>query len=193
MTIKKNYFIHASSFIEPSAEIDFGTKIWHFCHIDSDAKIGEKCSLGQNVYVGKGVKVGNGVKIQNNVSVYSGVTLEDDVFCGPSVVFTNDLNPRSAFPKNGIYEKTFVKKGATLGANATIVCGNTIGEYAFIGAGALVLNNIPAYSIQVGVPSKHIGWMCQCGEKLSLNLQCQKCNRNYQKTNTSIEQVSLGI
>ena len=193
MTIKKDYFIHASSYVEPSAKIGIDTKIWHFCHIDADAKIGEQCSLGQNVYVGKGVTVGKGVKIQNNVSVYSGVTLEDNVFCGPSVVFTNDLNPRSEFSKNGIYDKTLVKTGATLGANATIVCGNIIGEYAFVGAGALISKDVPAYSIQVGVPSEHIGWMCQCGEKLPSNLQCQKCNRNYQKTKTSIKQVNLGI
>lgn len=184
-----NYFSHESTYIDPTAQIGSDSKIWHFCHIDSKAKIGENCSLGQNVYVGKQVEIGNGVKIQNNVSVYSGVILEDYVFCGPSVVFTNDLNPRSEYPKQGQYESTLIKKGASLGANSTIICGNTIGQYALIGAGSVITKNIPDYSIQVGNPSKHVGWICQCGKRLKSDLKCDNCTRTYKKIKDSIKQV----
>ncbi len=162
-----DYYAHPSAIIDPGAKIGKGTKIWHFCHIGSEAVIGERCSLGQNVYVGK-AKIGNGVKIQNNVSVYDEVEIEDDVFCGPSMVFTNVYNPRAAIPRKDQYRKTLVKKGATIGANATIVCGVTLGEYCFIGAGAVVNREVKPYALMLGVPAKQAGWMSQFGERLAL-------------------------
>ena len=184
---QEKYFVHESSYIDENVEIGEGTKIWHFSHIQSGVKIGRNCSIGQNVNIGNNVIIGNSVKIQNNVSVYEGVVLEDYVFCGPSMVFTNIINPRSEFPQRGseYYRKTIVKRGASLGANSTIVCGHTIGIYAFVGAGAVVTKDIPDYALVVGNPSKIIGWMCACGTKLDLNnqkeiIKCQKCGKQYE-------------
>ncbi len=164
------YSAHPTAIIDDGAQIGDGSRIWHWVHVSSKAKIGERCSLGQNVYVGNKVIIGNNVKIQNNVSVYDNVILEDDVFCGPSMVFTNVYNPRSAVSRKDEYRDTIVKKGATLGANCTIVCGATIGRYAFIGAGSVVNRDVPAYALIVGVPGKHIGWMSEYGERLDLPL-----------------------
>jgi UDP-2-acetamido-3-amino-2,3-dideoxy-glucuronate N-acetyltransferase len=159
-------FIHESAYVDDGAQIGSDTKVWHFCHVLGGAIIGERCSLGQNVVVMNGVRIANNVKIQNNVSVYEGVELEDDVFCGPSMVFTNVVNPRSHVSRKNEYKRTLVKKGATIGANATIVCGVTLDEYAFIGAGSVVTRDVSAYALMVGVPAKRVGWMCQCGERL---------------------------
>lgn len=162
--------IHESAIVDDGAQIGEGSRVWHFAHICAGAKIGNGCSLGQNVFVGNKVTIGNNVKIQNNVSVYDNVTLEDDVFCGPSMVFTNVYNPRSAVPRKNEYRDTLVKQGATLGANCTIVCGVTIGEYAFVGAGTVVNRNVPAYALVVGVPAKKIGWVSRHGVRLQLPL-----------------------
>lgn len=175
-----SYFVHESSYIDDNVSIGKGTKIWHFCHIQKGVYIGEKCSLGQNVNISNNVKIGNGVKIQNNVSIYEGVELEDYVFCGPSMVFTNDLTPRSKYPKGPAgYKRTLVKYGASIGANATIVCGNTIGEWAMIASGAVVTKDVPAYAIMAGVPAKQIGWICECGKALKSEFKCKECGRNY--------------
>lgn len=165
-----NYIAHSTAIIDEGAQIGAGTRIWHWVHISSAAKIGEQCSLGQNVFVGNKVIIGNNVKIQNNVSVYDNVILEDDVFCGPSMVFTNVYNPRSAVSRKDEYRDTVIKKGATLGANSTIVCGVTVGQYAFIGAGTVVNRDVPDYALIVGVPGKQIGWISQYGERLNLPL-----------------------
>lgn len=165
-----SYTAHPSAIIDAGAQIGAGTRIWHWVHVSAQARIGARCSLGQNVYVGNDVLIGDNVKIQNNVSVYDAVTLEDDVFCGPSMVFTNVYNPRAAVTRKDEYRRTLVKKGATLGANCTVVCGNTIGEYAFVGAGAVVNKDVPAYALMVGVPARQIGWVSQYGEKLGLPL-----------------------
>ncbi len=183
------YFIHESSYIDDPCSIGAETQIWHFSHILNNSTIGERCKIGQNVVIGPRVSIGNNVKIQNNVSVYPGVTLEDDVFCGPSMVFTNISNPRSAIVRNSDehFLKTIVKKGASIGANATVVCGCTIGEYAFIGAGAVVTRDVPAYALVYGNPAKQSGWACYCGEPLDkgfgpkeTNTQCTQCSRHYQ-------------
>jgi len=174
------YSAHKSSYIDDNVTIGDGTKIWHFCHLESDAIIGKNCVLGQNVYIGKGVIIGDSCKIQNNVSIYAGVQLEDYVFCGPSCVFTNDLTPRSQYPKG--YEnfiKTLVKQGASIGANATIVCGNTVGRYAMVGAGAVVTKDICDYSLVKGIPARHSVWVCKCGDLLSKENICKSCNRVY--------------
>lgn len=156
--MEKNYFVHESSYIDEGVEIGEGTKIWHFCHVQKGARIGKHCSLGQNVNVSNNVKIGDNVKIQNNVSVYEGVELEDGVFCGPSCVFTNDITPRAEFPKGSVgYKKTLVKHGASIGANATIVCGHTIGEYAMVAAGAVVTKDVESYTLVAGIPAKAIG------------------------------------
>lgn len=168
-----SYTAHPSAIIDEGAQIGSGTRIWHWVHVSAQAKIGEGCSLGQNVYVGNDVVIGRNVKVQNNVSVYDAVTLEDDVFCGPSMVFTNVYNPRSAVTRKDEYRRTLVKQGATLGANCTIVCGNTVGAYAFIGAGAVVNKDVPAYALMVGVPARQIGWMSEFGEQLDVPLQGQ--------------------
>ena len=165
-----NYTKHDTAIVDAGATIGAGTRIWHWVHVSGGAKIGERCSLGQNVYVGNRVVIGNNVKIQNNVSVYDNVTLEDDVFCGPSMVFTNVYNPRSAVTRKDEYRDTVVKRGVTLGANCTIVCGVTIGEFAFIGAGAVVNKDVKPYALMVGVPAKQIGWMSEFGEQLKLPL-----------------------
>ena len=167
---KVAYTVHPTAIVDEGAQIGENTYIWHWVHVCGGAKIGERCSLGQNVFVGNKVAIGNNVKIQNNVSVYDNVTLEDDVFCGPSMVFTNVYNPRSAVSRKNEYRNTLVKRGTTMGANCTIVCGVTIGEYAFIGAGAVINRNVPDYALMVGVPAKQIGWVSQHGERLEFPL-----------------------
>ncbi len=161
-----DFFVHPSSYVDQPSEIGAGTRIWHFCHVMKDARIGEHCSLGQNVMIASGVKIGNGVKIQNNVSVYTGVTIEDEVFLGPSCVFTNVINPRSEINRKEEYLPTLVRRGATIGANATLVCGATIGRYAFIGAGAVVRGQVPDYALMLGVPARQRGWMSRHGFRL---------------------------
>ena len=163
--------IHPPAIVDKGASIGAGTRIWHWVHMCAGARIGERCSFGQNVFVGNDVVIGNNVKIQNNVSVYDAVTLEDDVFCGPSMVFTNVYNPRSAVTRKDEYRRTLVKQGATIGANATIVCGSTVGRYAFVGAGAVVQKDVPDFALVVGVPARQIGWMSRFGERLELPLQ----------------------
>ena len=176
------FFIHESSYVDAGAEIGAGTKIWHFSHIMPGAKIGERCSIGQNVNVGSRAVLGNNVKVQNNVSIYDEVIIEDDVFCGPSMVFTNVFNPRSHVNRKNEYRTTLVKKGASIGANATIVCGITIGEYAFIGAGSVVTKDVPSYALVYGNPARIKGWICKCGVKLMKKneiLICPNCNNKY--------------
>ena len=184
MADSKNYFAHETAVIDEGCDIGSGTKIWHFSHVMSNCKIGENCNLGQNVVVSPGVVLGNNVKIQNNVSIYTGVICEDDVFLGPSMVFTNVINPRSAINRKSEYAKTVVKKGATIGANSTIVCGHDIGQFAFIGAGALVTKNVPDYALVVGNPAKQTGWMSEYGHKLKFDQQgfaeCQESKELYQ-------------
>ncbi len=182
-------FVHESSYIDDNVTIGRGTKIWYFCHIQKGAVIGENCSLGQNVNVSNNARIGNGVKIQNNVSIYEGVVLEDNVFCGPSMVFTNDLTPRAKYPKGTSgYKKTQVKEGATIGANATIVCGHTIGKNAMIASGAVVTKDVPDYALMAGVPAQQIGWVCECGTILKLDeknkkyVECPACKRSYTLT-----------
>jgi len=174
-------FVHPSAIVDDHVKIGRGTKIWHFSHMLSHSNIGENCNIGQNVVVGPNVDIGRGCKIQNNVSVYKGITLEDAVFCGPSMVFTNIFNPRAEIRKMDQVRPTLVKKGATIGANATIVCGTTLGRYCFIGAGAVVNKNIPDYALVVGNPAKQIGWACECGERLSDDLECLACEKKYEK------------
>ena len=180
-----NYYIHKSSYVDDNVEIGDGTKIWHFSHIQSGARIGRNCVIGQNVNIGSNVSIGNYVKIQNNVSVYEGVTLEDYVFCGPSMVFTNVIDPRCKYPQRGyeFYHKTLVREGASIGANATIICGNTIGKHAFVGAGAVITKDVPDYALMVGVPAKQKGWVCECGEILpefEKKVECPKCGLVYE-------------
>lgn len=171
-TKEKDFYIHESSYIDEDVSIGAGTKIWHFSHILGNCSIGKNCSLGQNVVIGPNVKVGNNVKIQNNVSVYEGVTLEDDVFCGPSCVFTNVNNPRSEIVRKDEYRKTIVSKGASIGANATIICGNDLGKYCFIGAGSVVTKDVPSFALVVGTPAKRIAWISRAGARLGKDLIC---------------------
>jgi len=185
----QNYFVHKSAYTDNSAAIGDGTNIWHFSHVMESAVIGKQCNIGQNVVIGRGVQVGNGVKIQNNVSVYEGVTLEDHVFCGPSMVFTNVYNPRSHIPRKNEIRPTLVKRGATIGANATIVCGHTVGMYAFVGAGAVVTKDIPDYALFLGNPGKIQGWMCACGTKISFQSNkaaCRHCGNRYSKDGNKV-------
>ena len=187
-----DYFVHESSYLDDGAVVGAGTRIWHFCHIMSGAVIGERCSLGQNVVVMPGTRIGNNVKIQNNVSIYEGVELEDDVFCGPSCVFTNVINPRSHVSRKDEYQPTLVRRGASIGANATVVCGATLGEYCFIGAGAVVRGQVPAYALMVGVPARRVGWMCQCGIRLRLDdgkAVCPACGAAYQQEGDTLRQI----
>lgn len=184
-----SYFVHESSYIDEDVTIGNGTKIWHFCHVHKGAYIGENCSLGQNVNISNNVKIGNGVKVQNNVSIYEGVELEDYVFCGPSMVFTNDLTPRSKYPKGASgYKRTLVKYGASIGANATIVCGNTIGNWAMIASGAVVTKDVPSYGLMAGIPATQIGWVCECGNPLRDNYKCDDCEREYILVNKELKE-----
>jgi len=189
-----NYFAHETAVIDEGCEIAAGTKIWHFSHIMPHSKIGENCNIGQNVVISPEVVLGKNVKVQNNVSIYSGVICEDDVFLGPSMVFTNIINPRSAIVRRSQYEKTIVKKGASIGANATIVCGNEIGEYAFIGAGAVVTKKVLPYALVVGNPSKQIGWISEYGHRLNFNREgvaiCPESGEKYQLKNNQVQKVS---
>ncbi len=189
----KEYFVHPTAVIDEGAKIGNGTKIWHFCHVMPKAEIGERCILGQNVFVADNVKLGNNVKIQNNVSVYTGVICEDDVFLGPSMVFTNVNNPRSAVIRHDKYEITLVKKGATIGANATIVCGVTLGEYSFVGAGAVVTKDVKPYSLVVGVPAKQIGWMSEYGHQLEFDENgmavCPESGQKYKLENGNVYKI----
>ena len=172
------FTVHPSSYIDDDVQIGDGTKIWHFCHVQRGAVIGENCSLGQNVNIGNNVRIGNGVRIQNNVSVYEGVELEDNVFCGPSCVFTNVNTPRAHFPVHGVYAKTLIREGASLGANSTVVCGHTVGKSALIGSGSVVTKDVKYYALMVGVPARQIGWVCECGKRLDDTLKCS-CGRTY--------------
>lgn len=182
------YFVHESSYIDDNVTIGSNTKVWHFCHIQEHVRIGENCSFGQNVNISNHVKIGNGVKVQNNVSIYEGVELEDYVFCGPSMVFTNDLTPRSKYPKGSAgYKSTLVREGASIGANATIICGHTIGKWALIAAGAVVTKDVPNYALMAGIPAKQIGWVCECGSKLNQDLICDKCTKRYFKKEDGLE------
>ncbi len=172
-------FIHSTAVVENPSNLGPGAKVWHFCHIEKGCSIGAETSLGQNVYVASGAVVGCRVKVQNNVSIFSGVVIEDDVFIGPSAVFTNIKTPRAAVTRKPEYEKTLVRRGATIGANATIVCGNTIGEYALVGAGTVITKNVPAFALVAGNPALRIGWACRCGSKLSDDMACPECGRVY--------------
>jgi UDP-2-acetamido-3-amino-2,3-dideoxy-glucuronate N-acetyltransferase len=178
----KGYFAHESSFVDEPCTIGEGTKIWHFSHVMKDSLIGARCTIGQNVLVASGVQIGDNCKIQNNVSLYTGVILEDHVFCGPSMVFTNVINPRSEIVRRNEYRPTLVKRGASIGANATVLCGITIGSYAFIGAGAVVTHDVPDFALVVGNPAKRAGWMCRCGVKLRVDgarTRCAACGTSY--------------
>jgi UDP-2-acetamido-3-amino-2,3-dideoxy-glucuronate N-acetyltransferase len=188
---EREYFVHPSSFVDEPCEVGRGTKIWHFCHISSNAQLGERCILGQNVFIANDVKIGNNVKIQNNVSIYTGVELEDDVFCGPSCVFTNVINPRSQIVRHSQYQRTLVRRGTTLGANSTIVCGATLGRYCFIGAGALVRGDVPDYALMLGVPAVRKAWMSRHGHRLQQrdadgNLVCPESGWRYKEVEPEV-------
>ena len=192
MSVHESAFVHESAYVDDGAQIGAGTRVWHFCHVLGGAVIGERSSLGQNVVVMSGTRIGSNVKIQNNVSIYEGVELEDDVFCGPSMVFTNVVNPRSHVSRKNEYRRTLVRRGASIGANATIVCGATLGEYAFVGAGAVVTGDVPAFALMVGVPARRMGWMCQCGERLAeqVSMTCDVCGSEYTMADGALRQVS---
>lgn len=189
-----DYFVHPTSIVDQPCEIGEGTKIWHYCHISSGVKIGQGCILGQNCYVATNVKIGNHVKVQNNVSIYEGIELEDEVFCGPSMVFTNVTNPRSAIVRKQEFKKTHVGRGATLGANATVVCGHNIGEYAFIAAGAVVTREVPAYALMMGVPALQVGWMSAGGHRLEFDERgraiCPTTNEEYERVDGQLRRVT---
>lgn len=188
-----DYFVHESSYVDDGAVVGKGSKIWHFSHVMAGAVIGERCNLGQNVVVMPGTRLGDNVKVQNNVSIYEGVILENDTFCGPSCVFTNVMNPRSHVSRKHEYRTTLVRRGASIGANATIICGVTLGEYAFIGAGAVVNRDVPAYALMVGVPARRAGWMCQCGERLKVEnggATCPVCHARYRESGGVLTQIA---
>lgn len=189
----ENFYSHETSIVDEGCSIGKGTKIWHFSHIMNNCTLGEKCNIGQNVVISPGVILGNNVKVQNNVSIYTGVTCDDDVFLGPSMVFTNVINPRSAINRRNQYAKTHVGKGASIGANATIVCGNDIGEYAFIGAGAVVTKNVPAFALLVGNPARQLGWVGEYGHRLSFNDKgiaiCPESQQEYKLDNNSVSRI----
>jgi UDP-2-acetamido-3-amino-2,3-dideoxy-glucuronate N-acetyltransferase len=192
--MERGYFVHSTAVVDEGAEIGAGTKIWHFSHVMGGARIGENCIIGQNVFIGSGTLLGNNVKVQNNVSIYDGVILEDDVFCGPSMVFTNVFNPRSFISRKKEFRKTLVKKGGTIGANVTIVCGNTVGQFAFIGAGSVVTKDVPDYALVYGNPGKVKGWVCQCAEEIGFRsgkAACRACGRRYGKTKDKVELLGL--
>lgn len=184
-----DYFVHESSYVDEGATVGKGTKIWHFSHLLPGAKVGENCAIGQNVNIGGKAVVGNKVKIQNNVSIYDNVILEDEVFCGPSCVFTNVFNPRSFVERKHEYRTTLVKRGASIGANATVVCGTTLGRYCFVGAGSVVTKDVPDYALVYGSPAKQHGWMCWCGVKLEKDLHCTACGRKYRQATAGLEEA----
>lgn len=183
------YFAHQSSYVDAGAQIGEGTKIWHFSHIMSGARIGRRCSIGQNVNVGAKAVIGDGVKIQNNVSVYDDVVIEDEVFCGPSCVFTNVVNPRAFVERKHEYRRTLVRRGASIGANATVVCGTTLGVYCFVGAGSVVTRDVPAHALVYGAPARQHGWVCRCGVKLPETLQCPECGLRYERSDHGLAVV----
>jgi len=190
--MERGYFVHSTAVADEGAEIGTGTKIWHFTHIMPGARIGENCIIGQNVFIGSGALLGNNIKVQNNVSIYDGVILEDEVFCGPSMVFTNVFNPRSFISRKKEFRKTLVKRGATIGANVTIICGNTIGQYAFIGAGSVVTKDVPNYALVYGNPGKVKGWVCQCAEEITFRsgkAACKACGKHYKKDRVGVKLV----
>lgn len=189
MSDQKNYQVHESAYVDEGCEIGEGTQIWHFCHILTQTKIGQGCSLGQNVMAGPNVSIGDNCKIQNNVSLYKGVTLERGVFCGPSCVFTNVLTPRAEVNRKEEFAPTLVKRGATVGANATIVCGNTLGRYCTIGAGSVVTKDVPDHALMVGVPARRIGWVSRAGDLLDDNLVCPRTGEKYKETEAGLELV----
>ena len=194
------YFVHESAYVDSPCTIGSGTKVWHFCHIMSESEIGRNCVLGQNVLVGPRCRIGDNVRIQNNVSVYTGVTLEDDVFCGPSMVFTNVVNPRSHVPRKTQFRETLVRRGATIGANATVICGLTLGRYCFVGAGAVVTRDVPDYACVHGNPARLRSWTCYCGEKLPLSISesgaeqasCSACGRDYEREGHHVTALNEG-
>jgi UDP-2-acetamido-3-amino-2,3-dideoxy-glucuronate N-acetyltransferase len=190
--MEEKYFVHSTAVVDEPVEIGEGTRIWHFSHIMSGARIGKNCLIGQNVFIGSGTILGNNIKIQNNVSVYDSVVLEDDVFCGPSMVFTNVFNPRSFISRKKEFRETLVKKGATIGANATIVCGNKIGQYAFIGAGSVVTKDVPDYALVYGNPGKLEGWVCQCAVEITFRYGkaiCRACGKKYKKDRSGVRSI----
>ena len=199
MTTKADWFAHETAVIDEGAVIGAGTKIWHFTHIMPDTHIGENCNFGQNIVVSPGCRIGNNVKVQNNVSIYTGVMLDDDVFCGPSMVFTNVINPRSHIERKDEYRSTHVGRGASIGANATIICGNDLGRYCMIGAGAVVTRSVPDYALVLGNPARLVGYVCYCGERLALDVSdepgsaiCVSCRRSYRKDESTVQEIVNG-
>ena len=199
MDTAPTYFVHESSYVDQPCVIGEGSKIWHFSHIMRDCTLGERCSIGQNVVISPGCRIGSNVKIQNNVSIYTGVVLEDDVFCGPSCVFTNVINPRSHIPRQDEYRQTLVMRGASIGANATIICGHTLGKYCFVGAGSVVTRDVPDYALVIGNPARIHAWVCHCSGKLPLSVaavgqeeaSCPECARRYRRMGHAVEQIEL--
>jgi len=187
---KRGYFARETAVVDEPCEIGAGAKVWHFCHLMQGCRVGARTSLGQNVFVAGSAVLGSNVKVQNNVSIYDGVTVEDDAFLGPSMVFTNVSTPRSAVSRKDAYEPTLVRRGATIGANATIVCGNTVGAHAFVGAGAVVTGDVPDHALVLGNPARRAGWMCRCGARLAESLRCAECGDRYREVAGALEQVS---